>query len=110
MPLENGVDWRPIEPEKRGRHATFASAVAAAAKDLATERNPFFDALVDNWARLFPDAPMRPGRCDRGKIVLYVRSAPAFFAARAKLPAVRRVLATLPGAPARIEFKLEHHT
>ena len=28
--MENGENWEPAEPERRGRHKTFSSAVSAA--------------------------------------------------------------------------------
>ena len=59
MAFENGVDWQPREPDRRGRHATFDAAVEAAFKDLLTERNPFFDTLADRWPALFPGLPAR---------------------------------------------------
>ena len=107
MAVENGVNWQPMEPENRGRHASFNSALAASFKDLLTEKNEFFDSLVDRWPRLFPGLAARPGRYEDGKIFLYVKSAPATFAVRPKLPAIRRRLAELPGAPAKFELKLE---
>lgn len=99
--------WKPLAPEERGRHATFGSAVDAAVKDLSTEHNDFFDSLADVWPRLFPNCPARPGRYEDGRIFLYVRSAPALFSFRPKLPAVKRRLAELPGAPKRIDLILE---
>jgi len=110
MPYENGVNWRPIAPEQRGRFAKFGTALDAALKDLLVERNPFFDSLADNWKRLFPNLPMWPGRYEDGKIWLYVRTAPTLFAMRPKLPLVKRTLATLPGAPKKIELRLEIHS
>ena len=110
MAFENGVDWRPREPFARGRHATFGSALSAAFADLTTERSEFFDSLVDTWRRLFPSSPARPGRLDDGKIVLYVRSPSALFAMRMKLGEIRRRLAGLPGAPARVDLRLEVHS
>lgn len=107
MAFENGVNWKPYAPEQRGRHATFASAVDAVAKDLAVERNDFFDSLADRWPALFPNCPARPGRYEDGKIILYVRSAPALFSFRPRLPAVKRALAALPGAPGRLVLILE---
>ena len=99
-----------IDPDKRGRHATFGSAVRAAYADLIVERNAFFDTLADNWKRLFPNSPAHPGRYEDGKIFLYVRSASALFLMRPRLPAVRRALAQLPGAPKKIDLRLEIHT
>ena len=98
---------RAIEPEKRGRHETFGSAIGAALVDLTTEKNPFFDSLADVWKDLFPGSMARPGRYEDGKIWLYVPSAPALFATRMKLPAMRKALERLPGAPKRIDLRLE---
>lgn len=109
MPFENGVEWKPVDPQLRGRHATFDSALAAAFADLTTLHSPFHDALADNWRRLFPDLPARPGRCEDNRIYLYVRNPPTLFLMRPKLPAIRRKLAELPGAPARLEVRLEVH-
>ena len=100
---------RAVEPEKRGRHKTFGSAVGAAFSDLIVEKNEFFDSLVDNWRRLFPNQPARPGRYEDGKIFLYVKNAPTNFALRPKLPAIKRALAALPGAPKRLDLRLEIH-
>ena len=97
---------RAIEPEKRGRHKTFGSAVGAAFSDLIVEKNEFFDSLVDNWRRIFPDQPARPGRYEDGKIFIYVKNA---FLMRPRLPTIKRRLAELPGAPKRIELRLEAH-
>ena len=109
MPYENGVNWRPLAPGERGRHATFDSALAAASRELLVERNEFFDSLVDNWKALFPELPARPGRYEDGKIFLYVKNAPTLFLLRPKLPQLKRQLAALPGAPKRIELRLEAH-
>ena len=98
---------RAFEPEKRGRHASFSSALEAAFKDLVTERNDFFDSLADRWRELFPGLPMRPGRYEGGVIYLYVPNAPTNFAMRPKLPMVKRRLAELPGAPKKLVVKME---
>ena len=100
---------RAIEPEKRGRHKTFGAAVGAAFSDLIVEKNEFFDSLVDNWRRLFPDQPARPGRYEDGKIFIYVKNAPTLFMMRPRLPTIKRRLAALPGAPKKIELRLEAH-
>lgn len=109
MAYENGVNWQPREPERRGRHATFGAAIDAAFADLLTQRDPFFDTLVDRWRALFPDLPARPGRYEDGKIFLYVKNAPTNFALRPRLPAIRRTLAAQPGAPKKIDLRLEIH-
>ncbi len=102
-------NWRPIAPHERGRHTTFDAALQAAFKDLLTEHDPFFDSLPDRWATLFPDLPVRPGRFENGTIYLYVRHAPLLFAMRPKLPMIKRKLATLAGAPKKLDLKLEIH-
>ncbi len=107
MAFENGVNWKPLAPHERGRYTTFGAAVDAAARSLSVERNDFFDSLADRWPTLFPNSPARPGRYEDGRIILYVRSAPALFAFRPRLAAVKRTLATLPGAPKRLNVILE---
>ena len=98
-----------MEPEKRGRHKTFGSAVGAVFSDMIVEKNEFFDSLVDNWRRVFPDQPARPGRYEDGKIFIYVKNAPTLFLMRPRLPMIKRRLAELPGAPKKIELRLEAH-
>ncbi len=107
MAYENGVNWRPIAPDKRGRHAEFSSAVEAAFKDLIAERNDFFDSLADRWPSIFPGLPIRPGRYEGGVIYVYVPNAPTNFAMRPKLPMIKSRLAELPGAPKRLVVKME---
>lgn len=107
--VENGVEWKPVSPEQRGRHKTVASAFDAAFKALSAERNDFFDSLVDNWRRLFPDLPARPGRFENGRIYVYVRNAPTSYVVRPKLRAIAARLAMIPGAPKKIDLRLEIH-
>ena len=109
MAFENGVNWKPVDPDKRGRHKTIASAFDAAFKDLTVEKNAFFDSLVDNWRTLFPNLPARPGRYEDGKIFVYVKNAPTAFLVRPKLRAIAAKLATLPGAPKKVDLRLEQH-
>jgi len=94
---------------ERGRHRSFGGAIDAALKDLAVERNDFFDSLADSWDALFPGFQARPGRYEDGKIVLYARSAPALFSARPRLRMVKARLAQMPNAPAKIALRLEIH-
>ena len=94
---------------ERGRHKTTASAFEAAFRDLTTERNAFFDSLADRWQELFPDLPARPGRYEDGKIFIYVRNAPTAFLVRPRLRAIAAKLAALPGAPKKIDLRLEQH-
>lgn len=109
MPFENGVNWQPIDPDKRGRFASMGKAVELALKELSAERNDFYDSLVDNWRRLFPELPAWPGRYEAGRIYVYVANAPTLFMMRTKLPALRKRLAELPGAPKTISLRLEVH-
>ena len=109
MAFENGVNWKPVDPDKRGRHKTTASAFDAAFRDLTVEKNAFFDSLVDNWRALFPGLPARPGRYEDGKIFVYVKNAPTAFLVRPRLRAIAAKLATLPGAPKKIDLRLEQH-
>ena len=110
MVFEDGIDWLPLEPEKRGRHATFRSAVEAAAREIAVVRDEFFDSIADRWSALFPGFSARPGRYADGKMVLYVKSAPHLFALKPQLPAVRRKLMSLAGAPKNLKLILEIRT
>lgn len=109
MPFENGENWRPVAPDQRGRHSSLSSALDAAFKDLVAEHDPFFDSLADSWSRLFPSLPAVPGRFEDGKIFVYVRNAPTAFAVRPRLRAMAARLARLPGAPKRIDLRLEIH-
>ena len=105
-----GTDWQPIEPENRGRHASFASALDTVAKTLAKEAcGGFFDVLADEWHKMFPSLPAKPGRHDGNCLTLYVRSASVLFSVRPRLAMVKRAIATLPGAPENLKVVLEIH-
>lgn len=106
----HNVWGKAIEPDKRGRHSTFASAVAASLKSLQTEKNPFFDTVCLNWSRLFPDLPAHPGAWHEGTVVLYVDRSTTLYLLRPRLASIRRKLATLPGAPRTIRLRLEIHS
>ncbi len=110
MVLEDGIDWLPLEPDKRGRHATFRTAVEAAAREISAARSEFFDSIADRWSALFPGFSARPGRYEDGKLVLYVKSAPHLFALNPRLPAVRKKLMSLEGAPKKLKLILEIRT
>ena len=109
MAFENGVYWKPLDPDKRGRHKSAASAFDAAFKALSVESDSFYDSLVDNWKALFPDVPARPGRDENGRIYIYVRNAPTSYVVRPRLRAIAAKLATLPGAPRKLDLRLEIH-
>ena len=102
--------WRPIAPDQRGRHKTLSSALDAALKDLITERNDFFDSLPDVWPKLFPSLLAKPGRYEGGIIYIYVKNAATSFLVRPKLREISRKLAELPGAPKRLNIRLEIHS
>lgn len=100
---------RAVGLDQRGRHRTTATAFDAALRDLLTEKNDFFDSLVDRWRVLFPNLPARPGRFEGGRIFIYVKTAPTLFLLRPKLRQIAAKLAALPGAPRKIELRLEIH-
>jgi hypothetical protein len=57
-----------------------------------------------------PDVPAKPGRCENGKIFIYVKNAATSFMVRPRLRAIAGRLAQLPGAPRRIDLRLEIHS
>ena len=69
------------------------------ARELYRDEARFFDRLREQWAELFPGCPARPGRWQEGKLVLYVATAGQSFALRPKLPAMKRRILALDGAP-----------
>ena len=107
---DNNLYGKAYGLKERGRHKTVASAFDAAFKDLTTEKNPFFDSLCDNWKTLYPTLPAKPGRYEDGKIFIYVRNAPTSFVVRPKLRSIAARLAQLPGAPKKVDLKLEIHS
>jgi len=104
---DNNLYGKATGLDQRGKYATFGKALDAAFRDLTTEHDDFFDSLADLWPTLFPGLAVRPGRYEGGIIFLYVRSAPALFAMRPKLRMIKAKLATLPGAPKKLELRLE---
>lgn len=107
---DNNLYGRAVGLNERGRHKTIASAFQAAYNDLSANHNAFFDSLVDNWRRLFPSmTAARPGRFENGRIYIYVRNSAAAFAVRPKLRQIAERLATIPGAPSKIDLRLEQH-
>ena len=93
--------------DERGRFSNFGGAIDEALKDLLVEKNEFFDLVADRWASLFPTLLAKPDRYEDGKIVIRVRSAPMLYAVRPKLRMVKAKLAELPGAPKKIDLRLE---
>lgn len=96
-------------PETRVAARPVGSILTHILDDLLVEANPFFDAVCEQWATLFPESPARPGRWQDGRLFLYVPSAGQLFALRTRLPAYKRALAALPAAPKRFTLHLEIH-
>ena len=107
MAFENGVNWKPLDPDRRGRHASFKSAVEAVFDELTAGRDAFYETVAGRWDELFPGLPARPVRSEGGVVYLAVKNAPTCFVVRPRLAAVRRRLSELPGAPKRLEVRLE---
>lgn len=107
----NNLYGRATGLAERGKYgkyfAPLGGALEAAVKDLLTEKNDFFDSLVDRWSTLFSALPVKPGRYEDGIIFLYVKSAPLLFAMRPKLAMIKAKLRELPGCPKKLEVKLE---
>ena len=94
---------------ERGHHATFSSALEKSLKDLLTVHDSFYDSLADQWSRIFPKLPARPGKFEDGVIFLYVKTAALSFMVRPKLRQIEKKLAELPGAPKKVQVKLLIH-
>ena len=107
---DNNLYGKAYGLDERGRHKTVSSAFDAAFKDLTTEKNAFFDSLCDNWKTIYPDLPAKPGRYEDGKIFIYVKNAPTSFLVRPRLGTITARLAQLPGAPKKINLRLEIHS
>lgn len=96
-------------PEMRVKTPRVGALLGALVTELTHVHEPFFDTVCDNWPRLFPDFPAKPGRYQDGRLFLYVRTSGQLFSLRAKLPTVKRALMALPGAPKRFSVHLEIH-
>jgi len=75
------------------------AVMESVARELYRDEARFFDRLREQWAELFPGCPARPGRWQDGKLVLYVATAGQSFALRPKLPAMKKRILALDGAP-----------
>lgn len=109
---KNVIPGLPVDSDPRelgGGAVRLCALLDESLDSMQSERNAFFDAVVDRWKSLFPDLPARPGRFAEGRVYLYVKSASLNFALRPKLPRVKRVLAGLEGAPKRFDVRLEIH-
>lgn len=87
----------------------FDAAIGELRDEIFKEEASFFDTVREAWPKLFPNLPMRPGRWQEGRIVLYVANAGQAFAMRSRLPAVKKQLKTLPGAPGTFTLLVEIH-
>jgi hypothetical protein len=101
-------------PALRQPSSTAGDFMDSLLADLTKERSDFFDEVVQRWQELFPNISAKPGKWvsgaaakNGGKLFLHVTSAPALFAMRPKLPAIRKKLATLSTAPVRFTIHLE---
>ena len=95
------VDGDPAETRKPVQTfgSMFDTLMDAVNRDLFREEAQFLDRLRERWAELFPGCPARPGRWQDGKLVLYVSTAGQSFALRPRLPAMKRKIRTVEGAP-----------
>ncbi len=86
------------------------ATVGGCLNDILTEwttvKEPFFDTVVEKWKELCPDFPGRPGRYQDGHLFLYVSTSGQVFSLRTRLPKIKKLLLTLPGAPKANRFKL----
>ena len=113
MVWEDGVNWVPLDPHARGRHRIFKSAVDQVAEammaDLRGNTDPFFKHVTTSWENLFPTLAARPAYYDAssGVLCLSVSSVQQTFTVRNHLPAVKRALKKLPGAPRNLIVRME---
>ena len=106
------IDGDPVETRKPVQQADslFDAVMESVARDMYREETRFFDILRERWDALFPNCPARPGRWQEGKLVLYVSTAGQSFAMRPKLPAMKKKIIALEGAPkGRLALLVEIH-
>ena len=106
------IDGDPVETRKPVQKADslFDVVMESVTRDMYSEETRFFDSLREQWNTLFPNCPARPGRWQEGKIVLYVSTAGQSFAMRPKLPAMKKKISALEGAPkGRFALLVEIH-
>lgn len=77
--------------------------------EMHKEEAGFFDTVRESWPTMFPNLPMRPGRWQEGRIILYVANAGQSFAMRSRLPAIKKKLRELPNAPKKLTLIVEIH-
>ena len=101
-------------PSLRNPSARAGDFMDSLVEDMSQDRSRFFDDVMERWREFFPDITAVPGKWvsgstpkSGGRLFLHVASAPALFAMRPKLPAVKKKLATLASAPVRFSLHLE---
>ncbi len=67
--------------------------------DLHRDESLFLDRLRERWDEMFPNCPARPGRLREGRLVLNVATSGQMFAMRPRLPAMKRKIKEVEGAP-----------
>ena len=77
----------------------FDSVLESVKRDMYKDEAKFFDTLREQWDAVFPNCPAKPGRWQEGKLVLYVTNAGQSFALRPKLPAMKKKILAIEGAP-----------
>lgn len=77
----------------------FDTVMESLNRDIYRDEARFLDTLRERWSELFPGCPARPGRFQDGRLVLYVSTSGQSFALRPKLPAMKRRIMALEGAP-----------
>ena len=97
--------------EVRIPEARVGTFLASIVSELTFVKEPFFETVCAKWSELCPDFPGRPGRYRDGRLFLYVASSGLVFSLRTRLPKIKKLLLTLPGAPraTRLSLHLEVH-
>lgn len=101
-------------PAYRTPSSSVGNMLDSIAADLTKDSSPFYDEVCAKWSELFPNLKAKPGKWVSGEnaaaggmIFLHVKSAPASFALRPRLPMIRKKLATLATAPKRFSVHIE---
>jgi len=97
-------------PETRHKAVAVGSLMGGLIEQMLAVKEPFWDEVRQQWPLLFPACAAKPGRYEKGRLFLYVRSSAALFAFRPRLRAVKAKLATLQTAPKTFSIHLEIHT
>ncbi len=106
------IDGDPTETRKPVENlgGLLDAVMESMKRDMYKDEARFFDNVREQWDTLFPDCPARPGRWQEGKLVLYVATAGQSFAMRPKLPAMKKKIIALEGAPkGRFTLLVEIH-